>query len=88
MELSELREIVEDHKEIALKEKTIRREIEDKIEKYMGKEEVIVIAGVRRSGKTKQLRILFLTACHISISKIFCSWKVHRKDMHKFSNLN
>ncbi len=52
MDEFEIREILEEHTEDALREKLFKREIEDEIRRWMKEEEVIVLTGVRRSGKT------------------------------------
>ncbi len=52
MDEFEIKEIVEEQTENALKERLFKRDVEDKMKRWMKEEEVIVLTGVRRSGKT------------------------------------
>lgn len=52
MDEIEIREIVEEQTEEALKTQVIERDIEPEIKRWMKEEEIIVLTGVRRSGKT------------------------------------
>ncbi len=52
MDEFEIKEIIEEQNEEALKSKLVEREVEKDIGKWMKGEEVIVLTGVRRVGKT------------------------------------
>ncbi len=50
--LIDLKNVVEEHTELALKSDSVHREIEKELSFWKNREEVIVLTGVRRSGKT------------------------------------
>ena len=59
MEKEKLKELIIGHKEKFLSRKgLIRREIQDKIANYIPQREILIITGVRRSGKSSLMRLI------------------------------
>ena len=59
MEKRKLTELLVEHKEKFLERSgLIRREIQDKIESYLQQREILILTGVRRSGKSSLLRLI------------------------------
>lgn len=59
MEKEKLKELIVGHKEKFLSEEgLIRRDIQDEIEKYIPQREILIITGIRRSGKSSLMKLL------------------------------
>jgi len=59
MDKERLKELIVEHKEKFLsKTGLIKREIQKKIGKYLNSKEVILITGVRRSGKSSLMKLI------------------------------
>jgi predicted AAA+ superfamily ATPase len=59
MEKQKLKELLVEHKEKFLaRGGLVRRDIQDKIESYLPHREIIIVTGVRRSGKSSLLRLI------------------------------
>jgi uncharacterized protein len=59
MEKEKLKELIVGHKEKFLsRDGLIKREIQDEIEKYIPQREIVILTGIRRSGKSSLLKLL------------------------------
>ncbi len=59
MENEKIRELIIEHKERFLgRRNLIRREVQDEIARFLLQREIILITGVRRSGKSSLLRLI------------------------------
>jgi len=59
MDKEKLKELIVEHKEKFLsKTGLIKREVQKKIDKYLNSKEIILITGVRRSGKSSLMRLI------------------------------
>lgn len=59
MEKEKLKELIVGHKEKFLSEDgLVKREIQDEVEAYMPQREILIITGIRRSGKSSLMKLL------------------------------
>ena len=75
MEREKLKELIVEHKEKFLSRTgLIKREVQKKINTYLNSKEVILITGVRRSGKSSLMRLIsedIITKSKVSYSNIW-----------------
>lgn len=74
MEKNRLKELIIEHKErFLLKEGLVRRDIQEKIKGFIKQREIVLITGVRRSGKSSLMRLIcgdIMTECNVASSNI------------------